>query len=116
MQKLVKIVESPFNPNIEIVDKMVMKVHAPYSENEVTIQFNPNIQEYREQDQKGQVRQFMFTTPTDQTKTLSFNFKARNVHAVKIENTIYNVKLMNIGKEAIQGQSFLYFEFFVTWD
>ena len=115
MEKLVRLTLSPFSPSIEVVDKMVMKVHAPYSEQSVTIQFNPNIQDYKEQvDQPGvQVRQFAFSTSTDQTQTVSFDFAANNIHNVTIEGTIYNVKLMNIGKEPVQGQNFLYFEFFI---
>lgn len=118
MEKLVKLTMSPFSPNVEVVDKMVMKVHVPYSENNVTIQFNPNIQDYKEQqDQKDiKIRQLMFTTPTDHTRTFSFDFKANIAHDVTIENTKYNVKLMTIGKEPIQGQNFIYFEFFITWD
>ncbi len=115
MEKLVKLISSPFSPNLEVVDKMVMKVHAPYSEESVTIRFNPNIQDYK--DKPGMpVRQFMFSTPTDQTRTLLFDFKKNNVHDVTVENTKYKVKLMTIGKESIQGQNFPYFEFFVTWD
>jgi len=74
MAKNVKLTLSPFTPSLEVVDKMVMKVHAPYSEQSVTIQFNPNIQDYKEKaDQPGaQVRQVMFSTSTDQTQTLSF--------------------------------------------
>lgn len=118
MEKLVKLTMSPFSPSLEVVDKMVMKVHVPYSEEMVTMQFNPNIQDYKEQaDKPGiQVRQFTFSTSTDQTRTLPFDFKGNNVQDVTVENKKYKVKLMTIGKEPIQGQKFLYFEFFVTWD
>ena len=117
MEKLVKLTLSPFNPSLEVIDKMTMKVHAPYSEQSVTIQFNPNIQDSKEQaDQPGiQVRQVMFSTSTDQTQTLPFDYKTNNVHNITVEGTKYNVKLMNIGKEPIQGQNFLYFEFFITF-
>lgn len=113
MQKLVKLTLSPFSPDIEIVDKMVMKVHVPYSENDVTIQFNPNIQDYKEkQDQENiKVRQIFLTTPTEQTKTLSFDFKSNSIHDIAIENTKYNVRLMTIGKEPIQGQNFFILNF-----
>ena len=118
MQKNVKLVNSPFNPPLEVVDKMVMQIHVPYSEDEVTIQFNPNIQEYKEkQDQPNvKVRQVTVSTTTEQTKTLKFDFKDSNVQEVEIEGTTYNVKLMQIGKENLQGQDFLAFEFFVEWD
>lgn len=112
MEKLVKLTLSPFSPNLETIDKMTMKIHVPYSEQSVTIQFNPNIQNYKEQaDQIGiQVRQVMFSTHTADTKTLLFDFVSNNVHDVTIENTKYNVKLMNIGKE----QGFFVCELFVT--
>jgi ribosomal protein S10 len=118
MQKNVKLIVSPFNPNMEVVDKMVMTIHVPYSNEEVTIRFNPNIQDYKEnQYQPGvKVRQFTVSSTTDQTKTAKFDFKQNNVHKIKIEGTLYNIKLMTIGKENIQGQDFPFFEFFVTCD
>jgi hypothetical protein len=116
MEKLVKITLSPFTPSIDFVDKMVMKVTAPYSDKTVTVQFNPNIQDYKEQlDQPGiQVRQVMLSTTTDQTQKFTFDFISNNVQTITIEGTDYSVKLMNIGKEPHQGQNFLYFEFFIT--
>ena len=118
MQKNVKIICSPFNPDFEIVGDTVMKLHVPYSDNDVTIQFNPNIQDYQDnQDKPGvKVRQVTFSTSTDQTKTEKFDFKANNVKDIEIAGTIYNIKLMAIGKENIQGQDFFAFEFFVAWD
>ena len=118
MEKNVKIICSPFNSDMEIVGDMVMKLHAPYSDDDVTIQFNPNIQAYQEkQDKPGiKVRQVTVSTSTDQTKTEKFDFSAHNVRDIEIADTIYNIKLMNIGKENIQGQNFFAFEFFVTWD
>ena len=85
---------------------MVMKVHVPYSDESITMESNPNIQQYKEQqDQKDiKVRQIMVTTSTSQTKIIPFDFKTNNVHDVTIENTKYNVKLVNIGREFIQGQ------------
>ena len=118
MHKNVNIINSPFNPNFEIVGDLVMMLHAPYSDNDVTIQFNPNIQDYKEkQDKPGiKVRQATFSATTDQTKTEQFDFSANNVKDIEISDTIYNIKLMSIGKENIKGQDFFAFEFFVTWD
>ena len=112
MEKLVKLTLSPFNPNFEIVDNLVMRVNVPYSDQSVTMQFNPNVQDYKEQaDQPGvQVRQVTVTTSTDQTQTLSFDFKENNIHDVTIENAKYTIKLMSIRKE----EGFFCFEFFVT--
>jgi hypothetical protein len=117
MEKLVKLSVSPFTPSLEVVDKIVMKVHVPYSQDSVTIQINPNIQDYKDQaDRPGiKVRQITYSTPTDQTQTLLFDFKTNNVHLATVENTTYNLKLMTIDKEQIHGQDFLFFEFLIAW-
>jgi hypothetical protein len=47
MKKQVKIILSPFNPGLDVVENFVIKVDAPYSDHSVTIQVCPNIQEYR---------------------------------------------------------------------
>ena len=115
MQKLIKLSNSPFNPNLETFENMVIKLHVPYSSNDVTIQINPNIVGYREkQDSPNmKIRQFSVTIPTEDTKFLKFDFKDNNVHKIQIENNTFEIKLMTIGKENIQGQDFTYFEFFV---
>ena len=112
MEQNIRLSLSPSNPGIGVVDKMVMKIHAPYSSDSVTIQFNPNIQDYKKNaDQPNvQIRQLTVTIPTEQTAVLLFDFKANNIHDVTIDDTKYNVKLMNIGKD----QEFPYFDFFVT--
>lgn len=117
MEKLIKIVSSPFNPAIEVVDKLVINLHVPYSEKEVTVQINPFVQNYDEnQDQPGvQVRQVTLTTQTDETKTLKFDFAANNKQTIDMNEVKYEIKLMNIGKENLQGQDFPYFEFFIKW-
>ena len=118
MEKLIKIVISPFNSNLEVVGDIVINSYVPYSEKEVTVQVNPDVQDYKEnQDQLGiQVRQVMVTTNTKQTKTLKFDFKENNTHEIEINDKKYEIKLMQIGKEKLQGQDFPYFEFFVKWE
>jgi len=115
MEKLIKLVNSPFNSNIEIVGDIVLSTHVPYSEHDVTIQVNPNVQDYVENnDQPGiQVRQGMVTTPTDQTKTLHFDFNEDNIQKIIIDGKECEIKLMQIGKENLQGQDFPYFEFLI---
>jgi len=116
IQKNIKIILSPFNSNIEIVDIMAIQVHVPYSENEVTVLINPNITEYQEkQDKPGiKIRQFTVTESTEQTKKLKFDFKDNNIHKVKINEKTFEIKLMTIDKEKIQGREFPYFEFFIN--
>jgi hypothetical protein len=116
MQKLIKISMYPLSPSIEPIDNMVMKVSGPYSENGVTIQFNPNIVHYQEKQDSDniKIRQMTVTRPTADTKVLPFDFRKNNIHKVQIENNTFEIKLMTIGKELFEGQNFLYFEFFVT--
>ena len=118
MEKNVKISCSPFVPSIETVGNMVMKLHVPYSADLVTVQFNPSIQEYQDNidNPNAQVRQLMISTSTSQTRTEQFDFKKNNVKNIDVGGTVYTIKLMNIGKENLQGQDFPFFEFFVTWN
>lgn len=116
MTKLVRIKNSPFTSNLEVVDKLVIKLHAPYSEKDVTVQLNPNIQDYREKaDQPGvEVRQVMQIIPTDQTQIIKFDFGDNKVKVVQVENEKYQIELMQIGKEKVQGQDFPFFEFSIS--
>jgi hypothetical protein len=116
MSQLIKIVQSPFNPPSEVVEDIIIQLHVPYSDENVTVQVNPNTQDYQENaDIKNvQVRQLMMTTPTDQTKELSFDFDNNRKHSINIEGSDYEIELMNIGKENIQGQDFLFYEFNVS--
>lgn len=114
--KKVRIACSPFSSNLEVAEDIVLKLHAPYSEKEVTIQINPNIQEYRENaDQPGvNVRQITMTTPTDETRTLRFDFDKMKIQEVAVGRDVYKIELLEIDKEEIQGQKFLYFDFSVS--
>ena len=116
MGKLVKIMQSPSNPSLEVVEDVVIKLHVPYSDTNVTIQVNPNIQDYQENadTENVQVRQVMLTTPTDQTKTLSLDFNGNKRKSFGIEGSNYEIELMNIGKENIKGRDFLFYEFDVS--
>ena len=117
MNKQIKIVLSPFNPPLEVVDKIVVKIHVPYSDCNVTIQVCPNIQEYTENaDAEGiSIRQVTLTTPTDQTATVSLDLTENRKKKVVAEGTEYEIELLKIGAEEIQGQQFKTFEFNVSW-
>ena len=114
--KKVRIKCSPVSPDLEVVEDIVLKLHVPYSEKDVTIQINPNIQEYRENaDQQGMnIRQVTITTPTDETQTLKFDFGEMKIQEVAISNDVYRIELLEIGKEEIKGQKFSYFDFSVS--
>lgn len=117
MEKQIKLVLSPFNSNVEVIDEMVISIHVPYSDKDVNIQINPNIQEYKENDDRPglNVRQVTVTTATEDTKTLHFDFLNDNIKNVQINNKEYEIKLLNIGKENIEGQDFSSFEFYIKW-
>lgn len=113
--KRVRIKCSPFTSNLEVADDLVLKLHVPYSDKEVTIQINPNIQDYKQNDDKAgvKVRQTIVTTPTDETRTLKFDFNNMKTQKIVIGKTTYKIELLEIGKEDIQGQKFPYFDFSV---
>jgi hypothetical protein len=116
MQKLMRLSNSPFKPNLETFDDIVIKLHVPYSASEVTIQINPNIVEYQDKQKKEgiEIRQLSVSVPTNETKVVRLDFKSNNVQRIQIGNKTFEIKLMEIGKENIQGQDFPYFDFFVT--
>lgn len=118
MEKLIKLVQSPSNPGIETVDKMVIKLHVPYSEKSVTVQINPFLQDYKENtDQPNiQVRQVQVTSTTSDTKTLTFDFENNSTQNIEVEGNKYQITLMNIGKEKTRDGEFLAFEFLVKKD
>lgn len=116
--KTVKIVSSPFAPDVETIEVFMMKLHFPYSESMVTIKIDPNIVEYEEQqknsDPNVSVRQFFVSQDTDQTQILDFDFGDKNSREVVIGNRSFEIKLLNVGKVKTGGQDFPEFEFLVT--
>ena len=102
LEKTVKLSTSPSQPSMEVVGNILMGLSSPSSKKKVTILINPNIQEYKEK-----------SVMTDETIQLLFDFKVNTVHRITMRNRNYEIKLMTIDKENIQGQEFLYFEFFV---
>lgn len=116
--KRVRIKCSPFTSNLEVADDIVLKLHVPYSDEEVTIQINPNIQDYKEKDDKPgvNIRQAIVTTPTDETRTMKVDFNNMKTQKVVIGSAAYKIELLEIGKEEIQGQKFPYFDFSVSRD
>ena len=109
----IKIIASPFHPNLEIAGDLIIKLHVPYSDEDVTVKINPNIVDDKEKI-TGNIRQFDVCVDTKDTKTLTFDFQKKNIHHITFENQNYEIKLMNIGKVPEQGQSFKTFEFSVT--
>lgn len=116
MSRLIKIVQSPFNPALEVVEDIVIKLHVPYSDTSVTVQVNPNIQDYQEKadTEHAEIRQVIKTIPTDQTRVLSFDLVNNKKHKINIEGCDYEIELMSIGRENIQNQDFPFYEFNVS--
>ena len=116
--KTVKIVNSPFTSNLEVVDSFVMKLHVPYSDSSVTIQINPNITHYEEKPEninpKIDIRQVTTYQNTEDTLNLLFDFKENNSKQITISDKSFDIKLLSIGKVDMQGQNFPEFEFLVT--
>jgi hypothetical protein len=116
MNKVIRISNSPFTINLEVFEDIVIKLHVPYSDKSVTVMVNPNIQEYQENKDRGnvKVRQLLVTIPTDDTRVLSFDFERNKKHRITIADHNYEIELISIGKENIQGQDFPYYEFNVS--
>jgi len=118
LTKNIKIVSSPFTSNLEVVGDFVMKLHMPYSKDMVTIKINPNITDYEDRprikSQDFKVRQAAVYQDTDETQTLTFDFKENNVQKITIGNKSFEIKLLHIGKQKIKEQDFPEFEFLVT--
>ena len=115
LEKTVKLSASPPQPSMEVVDDILMELSSPYSKKKVTILINPNIKVDKEKaDIPGiKVGQVTASAVTNETIQLLFDFKVNTVHRVTIQNRNYEIRLMTIDKEKIEGQEFLYFEFFV---
>jgi phage-related protein len=113
MSKTVRLICSPVDSNLEVVEGLVIKLHIPYSNEEVTVKVNPNITDYAE-CQNDNVRQVMQYEDTDETKTLKFDFEDNNTQRVEFDNKIYEIKLMGIGKVNKLGQDFPAFDFLVS--
>ena len=107
-----KIFQSPFRPNVEVFGDIVVKVHVPYSDRNVTLKINPNIQDYQEDQSTddAQIRQVMLTTDADETITIQLDLDSNRSETVTVAGRQYVVELADIGKENQQGQDFPFFE------
>ena len=116
MSKLLKLINSPFNPPMAETMGLIFQIHVPCSKEMVTLLVNPNTRDYQENmDQPQlQVRQYSFTEHTRDTKTITLNFAENNIVTINHEGTEIDIKLMNISSEKIQGQDFPAFEILVS--
>jgi len=111
--KQIKLAPGPNESNLAVVDdKVVIKIHLPYTDDSVTIQVNPSVQKYVEKPATN-VRQMMITTPTSETTTLSLDLKTnRRKQFSSGEGTEYEIELLKISKQGHLRT----FEFNVSWD
>ena len=116
MNQLVRIVDCPFVPDMEVAGDIVIKLHAPCSPESVTVQVNPDTQEYIEKLEIGGVeaRQFIVTKPTDETRELFFDFGENKIKEANIAGCNYRIELMSIGMETVQEQECRFYEFNVS--
>jgi hypothetical protein len=116
MGTLVKICMSPYSPNLQVYEDIVIKVHVPYSSDSVTIKVNPNVQHYQsDQDTADtQIRHVLATSDTGETVTVKFDLVANPVQTVAVAEKKYEMKLTAIEKESLHGQNFPCFKFDVT--
>jgi hypothetical protein len=116
MTKRICLVQSPFNPPLEVVDDIVVNLHVPCSKTQVTIQVNPNVEHYPEDAEAThvQVRKIIAGVPTDQTKVVLLDFGDNKKKRFEIENKNYDIELVSIGKKRIQNENFPVFEFDVS--
>jgi hypothetical protein len=116
MTKRIRLVQSPFNPPLEVVDDIVVNLHVPCSKTQVTIQVNPNVEHYPEEAEAThvQVREVIVAVPNDQTKVVLLDFDENKKKRFEMENKNYDIELVSIGKRKIQNQNFPVFEFDVS--
>jgi len=116
MTKRIRLVQSPFNPPLEVVDDIVVNLHTPCSTEQVTIQVNPNVEHYPEDAEAThvQVREVVAAVPTDQTKVVLLDFGDNKKKRFEIDNKNYDIELVSIGKKKIQNENFRVFEFDVS--
>jgi hypothetical protein len=116
MTKRIRLVQSPFNPPLEVVDDIVVNLHVPCSKTQVTIQVNPNVEHYPEEAEAThvQVREVIVAVPNDQTKVVLLDFDENKKKRFEMENKNYDIELVSIGKRKIQNRNFPVFEFDVS--
>lgn len=109
MAKLIKLTASPFTPPVEFVEDIVITLHSPYSETSVTVLVNPQIVDWTD----TKVGNILVLRGTPDSKTLRFDLAMNSTHRISYSTKVYEIKLMRIGKEKMDGQDFLSYEFFV---
>jgi hypothetical protein len=115
MSSLVKICLCPFEPNVAVSEGLTISVLPPYSETDVTVNINPNIVNYIEENTIGNA-QFAQTTEqhsTDETATIRLDIQNHPEEQFAYGGNFYNIKFMGTTKESHEGQDFPSFSFYI---
>ena len=112
-EHFITLVASPFQPALEVAGNLPIKLHAPYSDKNVTIQIGAETVDYKEAPQAN-VRQVMVSKSTGDTQTLSFDFSNKKIKKVNFDNKKYEIELIDIGKKNEKGQDFPAITFKIT--
>ena len=114
MEKVIKLVNSPFTANIEVFDDLVLQIFAPCNETALTLTLNPNIHDFKAKDVNpgSQVRNFTFAVGPQQSYT--FDFNTHKTLIVKFNGKRYELTLQRIDQVEIDGSKFYSYELFAT--
>lgn len=114
--RVIRLHMSPFQPPLETVENMVVKLAPPCGRDHVTLQIAPSIVDYTHRREQGgvTVMQEIVTTPTVDTKVLRFDLSGVKKHVVQVQHRGFSIELMQIGSEKRENQDFLWFEFMVN--
>ena len=114
MQRNIKLVHSPFTPNLETFDELVLMLFAPCSERMVTLRLQPDIQHYQAADDRPGLQIRNITAVSGRAHTMTLDLERKNVEVFEAGGKRYEIRLMRIEKQKIEGQEFLAFEFFAS--
>jgi len=104
------ITNSPFEPNLQKAGDLIIKLHVPYSKDQVTVKINPNIIKHDDAPQPNTKQVYIYSDNAE-TLTLNFNFKSNKIQKIKVGTKDYEIKLMKISFSKSHGQEFPTFEF-----
>lgn len=104
--KEIQIILSPICDHFMITGGFEMKLHAPYSKDEVTVLIDPNIQ----RDQK------VIDTSTARASEICFDLKKNRTHFFELGAEKYEINLSSIAikNNEVNKLEYLYFEFIVS--
>ena len=120
MSELLKISISPYTEPFYHACGVNISPFVPYDNKSVTIKVDSNTKFFDKDGSSDnitkstgvEVSNVIYMEDTEDTKTLSINLKESQ--SIEIDGKEIEFKLMNIGKENLKGQDFVYWEIFVS--